>query len=118
MVNLTQPTKMFFKGKVPEEKSLRNHYLNVEACLKSYKEVYYACHETKTYIFTHTGDKNGLIFQAFTDEGFFKALTSKLESLLQLVCCLLCSAVLCQILASLIYFVKYKIKQLFAFGRF
>ena len=39
MVNLTQPTKMFFKGRIPEEVSLRNHYLRVDSFLQSYKEV-------------------------------------------------------------------------------
>lgn len=42
-MNVTQPAVLCFNGHVPEEKTLRNNYLEVEANLQSIKEVKLQC---------------------------------------------------------------------------
>ncbi|KAK2149955.1 hypothetical protein LSH36_429g01017, partial [Paralvinella palmiformis] len=59
MVNLTQPAKLCFQNQIPEDKTTRNYYLEVESHLQVYKE-------------------------AFIDEALFAILTKKLGELLQL----------------------------------
>ena len=39
MVNLTQPAKLCFQNSIPEDKTTRNYYLEVESHLQAYKEV-------------------------------------------------------------------------------
>jgi len=39
LVNLTQPAVLCFNGHVPEDKSLRNNYLELESHLQALKEV-------------------------------------------------------------------------------
>lgn len=39
MVNLTQPVIVCFNNQLPEEKTLRQHCLEVESHLQQYKEV-------------------------------------------------------------------------------
>ncbi|XP_025082502.1 protein timeless homolog isoform X2 [Pomacea canaliculata] len=59
MVNLTQPVIVCFNNQLPDEKTLRQHCLEVESHLQQYKE-------------------------AFADEEFFVVLTKKLSELLEL----------------------------------
>ena len=60
MVNLTQPAVLCFQNHIPEDKTSRKYYLEIEADLQAYKE-------------------------AFADEALFAVLTKKLGDLLQLV---------------------------------
>lgn len=39
MVNLTQPAKLCFHNEIPEDKTTRNYYIEIESHLQSYKEV-------------------------------------------------------------------------------
>ena len=39
MVNLTQPTVLCFGSKLPDDKTMRNYALEIDAHLQSYKEV-------------------------------------------------------------------------------
>lgn len=39
LVNLTQPAVLCFNNHIPEDKTLRNHYIEIESQLQSYKEV-------------------------------------------------------------------------------
>lgn len=39
MVNLTQPAKLCFQNQIPEDKTTRNYYLQIESHLQLYKEV-------------------------------------------------------------------------------
>ncbi|XP_060068073.1 protein timeless homolog [Ylistrum balloti] len=59
LVNLTQPAIICFKNAVPADKTMYNYYLEVEAELQGYKEV-------------------------FVDEDFFSTLTERLGQLLKL----------------------------------
>ncbi|XP_061179569.1 protein timeless homolog [Saccostrea echinata] len=59
LVNLTQPAVLCFNNHIPEDKTLRNHYLEIESMLQDYKEV-------------------------FVDEELFGVLTRKLGDLLKL----------------------------------
>ncbi|XP_022340668.2 protein timeless homolog [Crassostrea virginica] len=59
LVNLTQPAILCFNNHIPEDKTLRNHYLEIESQLQSYKEV-------------------------FVDEELFGVLTRKMGDLLKL----------------------------------
>ena len=59
MVNLTQPARLCFNNVIPTDKTARNHYMEVEACLRKYK-------------------------RAFADEELFAVLTDKLSGLLKL----------------------------------
>lgn len=59
LVNLTQPAVLCFNNHIPEDKTLRNHYIEIESQLQSYKEV-------------------------FVDEELFGVLTRKMGDLLKL----------------------------------
>ncbi|XP_033732500.1 protein timeless homolog isoform X2 [Pecten maximus] len=59
LVNLTQPAIICFKNAIPADKTMYNYYLEVEAELQGYKEV-------------------------FVDEDFFSTLTERLGQLLKL----------------------------------
>ena len=50
MVNLTQPAVLCFKGRVPEDKITRNHYLQVESYLQRYKEVLINDDQVRTFL--------------------------------------------------------------------
>ena len=39
LVNLTQPAVLCFNGHVPEDKTTRNHYMDVVGILQQYKQV-------------------------------------------------------------------------------
>ncbi|KAK2177430.1 hypothetical protein NP493_598g01011 [Ridgeia piscesae] len=59
LVNLTQPGVLCFQNQIPQDKTNRNYFLEIESHLQSYKE-------------------------AFVDEGFFAIITKKLGDLLKL----------------------------------
>ncbi|KAI0224465.1 hypothetical protein LSAT2_024533 [Lamellibrachia satsuma] len=59
LVNLTQPAVLCFQNHIPEDKTNRNYFLEIESHLQSYKEV-------------------------FVDEAFFAIITKKLGDLLKL----------------------------------
>ncbi|XP_064594960.1 protein timeless homolog [Liolophura sinensis] len=59
MVNLTQPSILCFNNHLPDDKTIRNHYLEVEFHLQGYKE-------------------------AFVDEELFAVLTEKMGDMLKL----------------------------------
>ncbi|ESP02893.1 hypothetical protein LOTGIDRAFT_230391 [Lottia gigantea] len=59
LVNLTQPAYLCFNNQIPEDKTLRNYYLEIESHLYNYKE-------------------------AFVDEELFAVLTEKIGDILKL----------------------------------
>uniref|UniRef100_A0A0L8FYM3 Timeless N-terminal domain-containing protein n=1 Tax=Octopus bimaculoides TaxID=37653 RepID=A0A0L8FYM3_OCTBM len=59
LLNLTQPARLCFGGQIPEDKVLRNYYMEVESILRNYKK-------------------------AFVDDVLFAVLTEKLTDLLKL----------------------------------
>ncbi|KAL5016963.1 hypothetical protein ScPMuIL_006552 [Solemya velum] len=59
LVNLTQPAILCFRNVIPEDKTMRNYYLEIESDLQSYKD-------------------------AFVDDQLFSVLTEKLGDLLKL----------------------------------
>lgn len=94
LVNLTQPAVLCFNNHIPEDKTLRNHYIEIESQLQSYKEVRMAIINSITknifrfkkifFILIHNYFL-AIISQVFVDEELFGVLTRKMGDLLKLV---------------------------------
>lgn len=94
LVNLTQPAVLCFNNHIPEDKTLRNHYIEIESQLQSYKEVRTTMINSVTKNIFSLKKKNFLlihynfyacILQVFVDEELFGVLTRKMGDLLKLV---------------------------------
>lgn len=94
LVNLTQPAVLCFNNHIPEDKTLRNHYIEIESQLQSYKEVRMTMINSVTKNIFSLKKKNfplihynfyACILQVFVDEELFGVLTRKMGDLLKLV---------------------------------